>query len=104
MRSSIPSPVRLCILWLRRDGADAVCIVRDKGIGIPGADQNTCSRPSIAGAMWELVRAPDSVLLLVKRCLDLHRGDVQLVSKLGEGTTVNGQASRVLRELIERSW
>jgi len=27
-------------------------------------------------------------LLMVKRCVELHRGSVQLVSKLGEGTTV----------------
>ena len=73
---------------VERDWADAVCIVRDQGIGIPGGDQEQLFKAFHRGSNVEARPGTGLGLLLVKRCVDLHRGNVQLVSKLGEGTTV----------------
>jgi PAS domain S-box-containing protein len=69
-------------------GAELVCAVRDHGIGIPEADrawlfnafqrgQNVGDRPGTGLG-----------LVIVKRCVDLHGGKIELESKFGEGTAV----------------
>jgi signal transduction histidine kinase len=69
-------------------GAEIVCTVRDQGIGIPEADRewlfspfhrcrNAHDRPGIGLG-----------LVIVKRCVDLHGGIIQVQSKCGEGTVV----------------
>lgn len=70
------------------EGADAICVIRDRGIGIPDADrewlfnafhrgQNVGERPGTGLGM-----------VIVKRCSDAHGGRIQIDSTLGEGTTV----------------
>ena len=67
---------------------EIVCAVRDEGIGIPQADrewlftafhraQNVGDRPGTGLG-----------LVIVKRCVDLHGGKIDVESKLGEGTSV----------------
>ena len=73
---------------VERDGADVVCIVRDQGIGIPGEDQEHLFEAFYRGGNVGTRPGTGLGLLVVKRCVELHRGDVQLVSRLGEGTTV----------------
>ena len=73
---------------VERDGADAVCIVHDQGIGIPGYDQEHLFKAFHRGGNVGTRPGTGLGLLLVNRCVELHRGNVQLVSKLGEGTTV----------------
>ena len=73
---------------VERDGADAVCIVRDHGIGISGEDQQLLFKAFHRGVNVGTRPGTGLGLLVVKRCVELHRGNVQLVSKLGEGTTV----------------
>jgi len=70
------------------DGADAVCIVHDHGIGISGEDQDHLFKAFHRGGNVGSRPGTGLGLLVVKRCVELHRGNVQLVSKLGEGTTV----------------
>ncbi|MBV8223693.1 MAG: HAMP domain-containing histidine kinase, partial [Verrucomicrobia bacterium] len=73
---------------LGRLETDIVCVVRDEGIGIPEADrewlftafhraQNVGGRPGTGLG-----------LVIVKRCVDLHGGKIDVESKLGEGTSV----------------
>lgn len=72
---------------LSRQGEDAVFIVQDRGIGIPTADQ---------GRLFEAFQRASNVgetpgtglgLLLVKRCVELHHGSIDVQSEEGVGTT-----------------
>jgi PAS domain S-box-containing protein len=71
-----------------RDGSDAVCLIRDQGIGIPEEDQPQLFKAFHRGSNVGTRPGTGLGLMLVKRCVDLHGGNVQVVSKLGEGTTV----------------
>ena len=70
------------------DAAQAVFTIRDRGIGIPDADQarlfNAFQRGGNVGAR----HGTGLGLVIVKRCVDLHGGRLQLTSKVAEGTTV----------------
>lgn len=72
---------------IRRDTDYAVFRVRDRGIGIPADDQirlfeafhragNVGERPGTGLG-----------LLIVKRCVEMHRGTIQFTSRENEGTT-----------------
>ena len=73
---------------VEREGADAVCTVRDQGIGISGEDQQHLFKAFHRGGNVGTRPGTGLGLLVVKRCVELHRGRMHLVSKLGEGTTV----------------
>jgi PAS domain S-box-containing protein len=70
-------------------GSNIVCTIRDRGIGIPEVDRewlfyafhrarNVGDRPGTGLG-----------LVIVKRCVDLHGGKINVDSKLGEGTSVD---------------
>jgi PAS domain S-box-containing protein len=71
-----------------REGHDAVCIVRDEGIGISGDDQKQLFEAFHRGSNVGTRPGTGLGLLLVKRCAELHGGRVQVDSKPGEGTTM----------------
>jgi PAS domain S-box-containing protein len=73
---------------VERDGADVVCTIRDQGIGISGYDQEHLFKAFHRGGNVGTRPGTGLGLLVVKRCVELHRGNVQLASKPGEGTTV----------------
>ena len=73
---------------IERDGSDAVCLVQDRGIGISEDDQKELFKAFHRGSNVGSRPGTGLGLLLVKRCAELHRGRVQLKSKIGEGTTV----------------
>jgi signal transduction histidine kinase len=73
---------------MERDGPDAVCVVRDGGIGIAESDQQQLFKAFHRGANVGTRPGTGLGLLLVKRCVELHGGSVQLKSKIDEGTTV----------------
>ena len=71
-----------------QEGAEIVCAIRDQGIGIAQADRewlfdafhrghNVADRPGTGLG-----------LVIVKRCVDLQGGKIEIESKLGEGTCV----------------
>jgi signal transduction histidine kinase len=71
---------------VRRDGCNAVFTVRDRGIGIPKADQ-----PRIFEAFHRASNVDDRPgsglgLLIVKRCVELHQGSIAFDSHAGQGT------------------
>jgi PAS domain S-box-containing protein len=81
-------PGRRVELGVERHGGDAVWVVRDHGIGIPEADQPW---------LFDAFRRGDNVgqrpgtglgLVIVKRCVELHGGGIQVRSRVGEGTAV----------------
>jgi len=70
------------------DGREAVCTVRDQGIGISEIDQQHLFKAFHRGNNVGTRPGTGLGLLLVKRCADLHGGRLELNSKIGEGTTV----------------
>ena len=73
---------------VERDGRYAVCTVRDHGIGISEEDQQHLFKVFHRGSNVGTRPGTGLGLLLVRRCVDLHCGKLQLNSRIGEGTTV----------------
>jgi signal transduction histidine kinase len=73
---------------VERDGHDAVCVVRDEGIGISEQDQEQLFKAFHRGSNVGLRPGTGLGLLLVKRCAEMHGGRVQVNSAVGQGTTV----------------
>ena len=74
--------------FVARVGCNAVCVIRDKGIGIPEEDRQHLFKAFHRGSNVGTCPGTGLGLLLVKRCADLHGGTVQVESTVGEGTTV----------------
>jgi PAS domain S-box-containing protein len=79
------SAVRFAI---ERDGCDAVCRIRDKGMGIPEPDLERMFSAFHRGRNVGQVPGTGLGLTIVKRCVELHRGRIKIESTLGNGTTV----------------
>ncbi len=73
---------------VERVGPDAVCVIRDQGIGISADDQQQMFHAFHRGSNVGNRPGTGLGLLLVKRCTELHGGEVRVESKVGEGTTV----------------
>ncbi|MBX3747676.1 MAG: hypothetical protein KF833_20395 [Verrucomicrobiae bacterium] len=71
---------------MRRDGEDAVLSVRDRGIGIPEADQGRLFEAFHRGGNVGQTPGTGLGLLIVKRCVTLHGGGIAVASREGEGT------------------
>jgi PAS domain S-box-containing protein len=69
-------------------GADIVCTIRDRGIGIPEADQEWLFHPFHRGRNVGDRPGTGLGLVIVRRCVDLHGGTIKIDSKVGEGTSV----------------
>jgi signal transduction histidine kinase len=74
---------------IEADGHHALCVVQDRGIGIPEADQQQLFAAFHRGSNVGGRPGTGLGLMLVKRCAELHGGTVHLTSKVGEGTTVS---------------
>ncbi|MFL5739134.1 MAG: ATP-binding protein [Flavisolibacter sp.] len=70
-----------------KDGV-ALISVRDEGIGIPEEDQNHLFSSFFRGKNAINIPGTGLGLHIVKRYLDLLRGEVDLKSELGKGTTI----------------
>ena len=68
--------------------ADIVCTIRDQGIGIPEADREWLFNAFHRGRNVGDRPGTGLGLVIVKRCVDLHGGKIEVDSKLGEGTSV----------------
>jgi len=71
-----------------RAGHEAVFVVRDKGVGIPEADQSRLFLTFHRGANVGERPGTGLGLVIVRRCVELHSGTVDLESKEGKGTVV----------------
>jgi PAS domain S-box-containing protein len=73
---------------VEREGTEALCVIRDEGIGISEDDQQMLFTAFHRGANVRSRAGTGLGLLLVKRCVELHHGKVRIESKVGHGTTV----------------
>ena len=69
-------------------GPDIVFTVRDRGIGIPEADREWLFSAFHRGRNVGDRPGTGLGLVIVKRCVDLHGGEIKVDSKPGEGTSV----------------
>jgi signal transduction histidine kinase len=83
---------------IERNGVEAICVVQDRGIGIPEDDQRQLFKAFHRGSNVGTRAGTGLGLLLVKRCAQLHRGEVQVKSKIGEGTIVTVKLPMFARE------
>ena len=61
--------------------------VRDEGIGISVDDENHLFDPFYRGQNSSQIAGTGLGLAVVKRCVDLHRGEIAIESQVGVGTT-----------------
>jgi PAS domain S-box-containing protein len=73
---------------IRTEGRQAICVVRDRGVGIPPEDQERLFHAFHRGANVRDVPGTGLGLTIVKRCVELHGGTLHLESAPGRGTTV----------------
>jgi len=64
-------------------------IVSDFGIGIPDEDQSNLFEPFNRGKNVKDIHGTGLGMSIVKRSVDLHKGSVSFISKVGVGTTFN---------------
>jgi signal transduction histidine kinase len=82
--SDANQPVTLSV---GRENGAAVFCVTDRGCGIPAADQARLFQAFHRGMNVRHIPGTGLGLLIVKRCVDLHGGDIQFESVEGRGTT-----------------
>ena len=82
--SSAGEPVHLST---RRDGVDVTIELRDEGIGIPSEDQAELFKTFRRGRNVGDVPGTGLGLTIVKRCVDIHRGNISFISSEDAGTT-----------------
>ncbi|MEQ1751417.1 MAG: PAS domain-containing sensor histidine kinase, partial [Prosthecobacter sp.] len=71
----------------RREGDDAVFQVIDHGIGIPETDRARLFEAFHRCSNVGEIPGTGLGLVIVKRCVDLHEGTMQIDSTIGKGTT-----------------
>jgi PAS domain S-box-containing protein len=71
-----------------RADAEMVCVIRDQGIGIPEADREWLFTAFHRGQNVDERPGTGLGLVIVRRCVDLHRGKITVESKMGQGTAV----------------
>jgi PAS domain S-box-containing protein len=82
--SAAGSPVNFSLSEANRD---AVFCISDKGIGIPEADHKRLFETFHRAQNVGEVPGTGLGLAIVKRCVDLHEGIIEVMSKAGLGTT-----------------
>jgi PAS domain S-box-containing protein len=80
-------PGRAVEFAVRREGADAIFTVCDHGIGIPPSDQAWLFHAFHRGSNVGPRPGTGLGLVIVKRCVELHGGQIRVESQVGEGTT-----------------
>ncbi|MDX2139062.1 MAG: ATP-binding protein [Chloroflexota bacterium] len=73
---------------LEREGNLLKLIVSDEGIGIPKADQARLFQAFQRGSNVSMISGSGLGLKIVKDCIDLHRGTIEIESEENVGTTV----------------
>lgn len=71
------------------DGDMVVLSVKDHGLGIPDHDQQNLFQPFHRGSNVGRVRGTGMGLAIVKRCADLHGGEITIDTREGVGTVVS---------------
>ncbi|HEY9604313.1 MAG TPA: sensor histidine kinase [Allocoleopsis sp.] len=74
-------------LMLSCEQGKAVFQIQDEGIGIPLADRKQLFQIFQRGRNVGKSSGTGLGLCIVKKCIDLHGGEITLESQVGEGTT-----------------
>jgi PAS domain S-box-containing protein len=61
--------------------------VQDQGIGIAEADRQQLFEPFHRGKNVRTIPGTGLGLVVVKKCVDLHQGDINIISSIDQGTT-----------------
>jgi signal transduction histidine kinase len=69
-------------------GPELVCAIRDQGIGIAEADQEWLFTAFHRGQNVAGRPGTGLGLVIVKRCVELHGGTIEVRSQLGQGTAM----------------
>ena len=80
-------PGKTVRLSVRFQGKDAIIEVQDQGIGIPAGDQKELFKSFHRGSNVGNLPGTGLGLTIVKRCVDLHQGQISLTSVENRGTT-----------------
>ncbi|WP_409333543.1 sensor histidine kinase [Cuspidothrix issatschenkoi] len=75
-------------LNLSKDNNKIIFEVHDSGIGIPEEDQSKLFESFHRGSNIGNIPGTGLGLSIVKKCLDLHKGEITVESEVGKGTTV----------------
>jgi signal transduction histidine kinase len=75
-------------LTVEREATAIVLQVQDQGIGIPPEEQSHLFELFHRCTNVQSIRGSGLGLAVVKTCVDAHQGQIQINSKVGEGTTV----------------
>lgn len=67
--------------------AKAIFQIQDQGIGIPLEDQSRLFESFQRASNVGTIQGTGLGLAIVKQCVDLHRGEISLISDVGKGTT-----------------
>jgi PAS domain S-box-containing protein len=73
---------------IARADPEMVCAIRDQGIGIPESDREWLFNAFHRGRNVADRPGTGLGLVIVKRCIDLHRGRITVDSEIGRGTSV----------------
>ncbi len=65
-----------------------VFTIKDNGRGIPEKDLKFIFEPFQRASNVQLIKGTGLGLAIVKRCVEIHNGNIKLISKLNKGTTV----------------
>ena len=80
------APQQQVDLTVRSDDNHLVIIIKDKGIGIPENDLKYIFDSFHRASNVEKIKGTGLGLTIVKQCVELHKGTIQINSKLNEGT------------------
>lgn len=68
--------------------SEVIFYVKDEGIGIPLADQKNLFQSFCRGSNVDTIPGTGLGLAIAKACVELHGGNINLSSQVGQGTTV----------------
>jgi signal transduction histidine kinase len=66
---------------------DLIIKVQDRGIGISSEDQKQLFEPFYRGKNVKTISGTGLGLVVVKKCVDLHQGNIAINSEVSQGTT-----------------
>jgi len=75
-------------LHLSRTGRYAVFVIQDQGIGIPDEDRPALFEAFRRARNVGMVNGTGLGLYIVKHCVELHEGAIDVASAVGKGTTI----------------
>ena len=87
-----------------RAGQEAIFVLRDQGIGIPMADQTNLFLTFHRGANVGERPGTGLGLVIVKRCVELHGGTVEMQSEEGKGTAVTVRLPLFVQPETQPRW